>query len=364
MKWGNGKHWGSHPTADQGLEMILETPEPSSFFCLWECGLNIQLPTPLSCFISKGFPDAPGKYIWMDRRRRQKRDPFFLHASGRWMCSSPLVLSTWSQLVMLVGIKEFIRNIHGFKTYFLTCSPATQVPLLCFFKCGGNQEGFPSQALFTPPFWALTLVTDAGQIWNGSLIFTASSFIPTVKKWFLKSAWSCGKRNMWWHQERDNKSENLFERRPHEFCANPTTEREVTTLVLEDTSTAPSPSKVKHRVCPCQQRHPARTWSTRRLCSPKWELGWEMTAWESPMGRTPPPLTATTLWEQLRVHRYQDSNWSPQGNEQHGCKQLSTALIHPDGCPAPAGHQNKHLGRSPKCQDGKVFFPARRLKMD
>lgn len=34
----------------------------------------------------------------------------------------------------------------------------------------------------------LTLVTDAGQMW---LMFTVSSFIPTVKKWLLKSAWSC-----------------------------------------------------------------------------------------------------------------------------------------------------------------------------
>jgi hypothetical protein len=39
-----------------------------------------------------------------------------------------------------------------------------------------------------------TLVTDAGQMWKGSLIFTVSSFIPTVKKWLLKSAWSCRKK--------------------------------------------------------------------------------------------------------------------------------------------------------------------------
>lgn len=40
----------------------------------------------------------------------------------------------------------------------------------------------------------LTLVTDAGQRWKGSLIFTVSSFIPTVKKWLRKSAWSCRKK--------------------------------------------------------------------------------------------------------------------------------------------------------------------------
>lgn len=37
----------------------------------------------------------------------------------------------------------------------------------------------------------LTLVTDAGQMW---LMFTVSSFIPTVKKWLLKSAWSCRRK--------------------------------------------------------------------------------------------------------------------------------------------------------------------------
>lgn len=50
-----------------------------------------------------------------------------------------------------------------------------------------------NQALPSHPCQELTLVTDAGQIWNGSLIFTASSFIPTVKKWLRKSAWSWGK---------------------------------------------------------------------------------------------------------------------------------------------------------------------------
>lgn len=41
----------------------------------------------------------------------------------------------------------------------------------------------------------LTLVTDAGQMWKGSLTFTVSSFIPTVKKWLLKSAWSYGEKD-------------------------------------------------------------------------------------------------------------------------------------------------------------------------
>lgn len=69
------------------------------------------------------------------------------------MCSSPLVLSAWNQLMMLVGKKELIGNIHRFYTYFLMCSPATEVPLLGFFpNSGGNQKGFPSQALFIPPF--------------------------------------------------------------------------------------------------------------------------------------------------------------------------------------------------------------------
>lgn len=189
-----------------------------------------------------------------------------------------------------------------------------------FPNCSGNQGGFPRQALSIPPSWALTLVTDAGQIWNGSLIFTASSFIPTVKKWFLKSAWSCGKRNTWWHQEEANTSENLSERHPCGFCqlvlcsfhANPATEREGTTSLLEDTSTAPSPSYLKHRVY-VHLRHPTRIWSTRRMCSPKWGPGWETAAWKSPVGRASPPLPATTLREQLRVQRCQDSNWSPPG---------------------------------------------------
>lgn len=69
------------------------------------------------------------------------------------MCSSPLVLSAWNQLMMLVGKKELIGNIHRFYTYFLMCSPATEVPLLGFFpNSGGNQKGLPSQALFIPPF--------------------------------------------------------------------------------------------------------------------------------------------------------------------------------------------------------------------
>lgn len=189
---------------------------------------------------------------------------------------------------------------------------------MCFSKRGGNQEGFPSQALFTPPFWALTLVTDAGQIWKGSLIFTASSFIPTVKKWFLKSAWSCGKRNTWWHQEGANTSENLFERHPHVFCH------------LGGPMFFPCQSKHRRREDKLSPR--GHIYSTRPITSK--EQGMSISAAASnqnlvhketvltkmrtwlrngclKISRGQSLSTSDTLWEQLRVHRCQDSNWSP-----------------------------------------------------
>lgn len=204
---------------------------------------------------------------------------FTLHGSGRWIRSSPLELSAHSQLVMLTGDRNssLIRNIHGFWKYFLTCF---QVPLLSFPKRGGNRWKVPNQALFISPFKDLTLVTDAGQIWDGSFIFTASSFIPTVKKWFRKSAWSCGTRRgrethsmtvpstkkgpiylemylKWVHVyfvtqlvTRLTPSSKWAPLVLHSSCANPTTERGGggTASLLEERSAGPSPSMCIHLI--------------------------------------------------------------------------------------------------------------------
>lgn len=80
-----------------------------------------------------------------------------------------------------------------------------------------------------------------------------------------------------------------------------------------------------------------------------------MAAWQSPMGKASLPLTPSgSSWESRGAKTQTEA---PQGNAQHGCQQLSMALIYPDGCPAPAGHQNKHLGWSPRWKMERLFFP-------
>lgn len=52
----------------------------------------------------------------------------------------------------------------------------------------------------------------------------------------------------------------------------------------------------------------------------------------------------------------------PQGNAQHGCKQLRMALIYFDGCSAPAGHPNKDLGWFPCTARWKGLFSIQETK--
>lgn len=52
----------------------------------------------------------------------------------------------------------------------------------------------------------------------------------------------------------------------------------------------------------------------------------------------------------------------PKGNAQHGWMQPRVALIYPNGCPAPAGHQNKDLGWFPRAARWEGLFSSQETK--
>ena len=52
----------------------------------------------------------------------------------------------------------------------------------------------------------------------------------------------------------------------------------------------------------------------------------------------------------------------PQGSAQHGCKQIKMALIYPDGCLSPAGHQNKDVGWFPHPARWEGLFSSQETK--
>lgn len=66
-----------------------------------------------------------------------------------------------------------------------------------------------------------------------------------------------------------------------------------------------------HHVHLSHHQHLTWPWSTRRSCSPKSGPVSEIATWKFPLGRTFSLLTATTIREQLKVQRCQDSIGRP-----------------------------------------------------